>query len=87
MVGNVWEWTLDEYENSYSGAPSNGDARCNASDCSKNANQSARRVLRGSGWYHGYATSLCAANRDHSIPSNRNTVFGGRVVKSVSLKN
>ena len=48
MTGNVWEWVQDEYHGSYNRAPSNGNARCNTSDCSTNTSN-AYRVLRGGG--------------------------------------
>jgi formylglycine-generating enzyme required for sulfatase activity len=40
--GNVWEWTLDCWNDSYRGAPTDGSARRDG-DC-------ARRVLRGGSW-------------------------------------
>lgn len=40
MHGNVWEWCLDYYHNSYVGAPVDGSARTSAGD-------GAYRVLRG----------------------------------------
>ena len=44
MHGNVWEWVEDCYENSYSGAPSDGSAytkgRCDS------------RVTRGGSWHN-----------------------------------
>ena len=42
MHGNVWEWTQDCWNGSYSGAPSNGSA-WSRGDCAK-------RVLRGGSW-------------------------------------
>ncbi|KAB2875757.1 MAG: formylglycine-generating enzyme family protein, partial [Pseudorhodoplanes sp.] len=40
--GNVWEWTADCWNGSYSGAPSDGSA-WTAGDCSL-------RVVRGGSW-------------------------------------
>ena len=85
MAGNVDEWTLDEYESSYSGAPTNGDARCNASDCSQKTSKSAPRVLRGGCWSYGGASYLRAANRGRNDPSYRNDIGGGRVLRSLPL--
>jgi formylglycine-generating enzyme required for sulfatase activity len=42
MLGNVWQWTADCWNESYAGAPSDGSARTSG-DCSK-------RVLRGGSW-------------------------------------
>lgn len=42
MLGNVWQWTADCWNESYIGAPSDGSAWL-AGDCS-------RRVLRGGSW-------------------------------------
>jgi formylglycine-generating enzyme required for sulfatase activity len=42
MVGNVWEWTEDCWNESYQGAPANGTA-WTSGDCS-------RRVVRGGSW-------------------------------------
>ena len=42
MLGNVWQWTSDCWNESYAGAPSDGSA-WTTGDCSK-------RVLRGGSW-------------------------------------
>ena len=42
VLGNVWEWTQDCWNDSYSGAPTDGSA-WRSGDCS-------RRVLRGGSW-------------------------------------
>ncbi len=44
MHGNVWEWCLDHWHDSYAGAPSDGSAWIEA-----NAPATAERVLRGGG--------------------------------------
>lgn len=43
MIGNVWEWTEDCWNESYAGAPADGSA-WRTGDC-------ARRVARGGSWY------------------------------------
>ena len=43
MHGNVWEWIQDCYNDSYSGAPSDGSA-WESGNCSE-------RVLRGGSWF------------------------------------
>jgi formylglycine-generating enzyme required for sulfatase activity/uncharacterized caspase-like protein len=42
--GNVWEWCLDHWHDSYEGAPTDGSAWTTGGDES-------RRVLRGGSWY------------------------------------
>ncbi len=46
MIGNVWEWTQDCWNENYTGAPTDGSAWLNG-DCSK-------RVLRGGSFKGGY---------------------------------
>ena len=88
MAGNVWEWVQDEWHSDYTGAPSDGSGWCsgicpaNASDSNYNASDSARRVLRGGGWYNVNAAYLRAANRSDSDPSYRYDYYGGRAVRS-----
>ncbi|MGH8499760.1 MAG: formylglycine-generating enzyme family protein, partial [Methylococcales bacterium] len=47
-VGNVWEWTLDCWHDSYQNAPADGSAwlESDKGDC-------VRRVLRGGSWVNG----------------------------------
>ena len=80
MAGGVWEWVQDEYESSYNGAPTDGSARCNASDCSKNTSN-AYRVLRGGSWSDVYARLLRVAIRSDIRPSGQFNFFGGRLVR------
>ena len=44
MHGNVWEWCLDTWHNSYDGAPTDGSAW-------ETGGHSTRRVCRGGSWY------------------------------------
>jgi|GEM_PF-1809327 len=55
MSGNVWEWTMDCWENSYRGGPQDRSAR-QIGDCQQ-------RVARGGSWYNT-KDRLSAANRD-----------------------
>jgi formylglycine-generating enzyme required for sulfatase activity len=43
MIGNVWEWTQDCWNDSYTGAPKDGLPWLKG-DCG-------RRVVRGGSWY------------------------------------
>ena len=84
MSGNVWEWTLDEWHQDYTGAPDRGERpwghvpRC-GKVCSHG---SVKRVSRGGGWY-GSAAYLRVANRDHVDPANRFGNLGFRPCKPV----
>jgi len=82
MAGGVWEWVQDEYESSYNGAPTDGSARCNASDCSKNTSN-ANRVLRGGGWGNDGARLFRVANRNTYHPTYQLNRHGGRVARSI----
>ena len=72
MHGNVWEWCLDHWHDSYKSAPTDGSAWL--SD-----NESANRVLRGGSW--NYDPENCrSAIRDLYTPGTRNNLSGFRVV-------
>ena len=72
MHGNVWEWCMDYWHESYNGAPSDGSSRESSGDAS-------RRVLRGGSWGTN-AINCRSAYRDRSTPDNRVDVAGFRVV-------
>ena len=74
MDGNVWEWTQDCWNGSYSGAPSDGEAWTRG-DCD-------RRVLRGGSWYNGPG-GLRSAIRLRFPASNRFTDNGFRVAQDL----
>ena len=57
MLGNVWQWTADCWNESYVGAPRDGSA-WRSGDCSK-------RVLRGGSWSNVPAF-IRAATRSHA---------------------
>jgi eukaryotic-like serine/threonine-protein kinase len=52
MHGNVWEWCLDEYHNSYSGKPQNlqENASIPWGEQNVNENDNRSRILRGGSW-------------------------------------
>ena len=52
MSGNVSEWVLDGYVNTYEGAPNDGSARCLRPRCEDGDHL---RVIRGGGWTSTYA--------------------------------
>jgi formylglycine-generating enzyme required for sulfatase activity len=76
MVGNVWEWILDEWHYSYSGAPIDDIGWCSDRGCESNT--SAHRVIRGGSWVN-YASYLRSANRFDSSPDIRDGILGFRV--------
>ena len=72
MSGNVWEWTQDCWNGSYSGAPSNGDA-WQSGDC-------AVRIIRGGSLsYDPYA--LRSAFRGRFTADKRNDKTGFRLAQ------
>jgi len=74
MLGNVWEWTEDCWNDSHAGAPTDGRARTQG-DC-------ARRVLRGGSWNNG-PRDVRSASRDMGGTTDRYTLAGFRVVRSL----
>ena len=74
MHGNVWEWTQDCWNDSYSGAPANGDA-WEAGDCS-------RRVLRGGSWVN-LPRGLRSAYRGGFSTVGRYYIVGFRLARTL----
>jgi len=74
LHGNVWEWTEDCYQDSYSGAPTDGSAR-SVSNCSL-------RVLRGGSWLYN-PQLLRSALRVRGDPSSRTDGIGFRVARTL----
>ncbi len=72
MSGNVWEWTQDCWDNSYSGASSDGSAWTTGT-CGQ-------RVLRGGSWIN-LASYTRAAVRVGYVTSNRNDFLGFRLAR------
>ena len=73
--GNVFEWVQDCWNDSYTGAPSDGSAR-ESGDCS-------RRVLRGGSW-STEPRNLRSASRGRSDSGNRFSNFGFRVARTLT---
>jgi hypothetical protein len=73
MLGNVWEWTEDCWNDSYPGALTRGSAWMSG-DCSQ-------RVLRGGTW-DDYPKYLRAADRYWSDTGDRG-IMGTRVARSI----
>jgi formylglycine-generating enzyme required for sulfatase activity len=72
MHGNVWEWCLDHWHDSYEGAPLDGSAWVSGGD------QNGRR-LRGGSWNN--SPGFCrSARRSRAQPGNASINVGFRVV-------
>ena len=74
--GNVWEWVEDCWHGSYDGAPDNGSAWIEGSDCS-------RRVVRGGSW-GGIPGDLRSAYRDRNSTDYRDYYLGFRVGRTLT---
>ena len=72
MHGNVWEWCLDHWHDTYEGAPADGSAWLSS-------DEKEERVLRGGSWY--LEPGRCrSALRASNTPDNRYDNIGFRVV-------
>jgi len=71
MLGNVWEWTEDNYHDSYKDAPTDGSAW---------QGDDAKRVLRGGSWNNS-PSNIRAAIRYASKPDVRFSSFGFRLAR------
>lgn len=72
VIGNVWEWTQDCFNPSYTGAPANGAAWLSG-DCS-------RRIARGGSWTSP-ARHVTVTFRDPDPASYRSSYLGFRVAR------
>ena len=75
MLGNVWEWTADCWNDSYAGAPSDGSV-WEYGNC-------AERVLRGGSWSNG-PSGLRAALRFRGAAGGRGSNVGFRVARTLA---
>ena len=75
MLGNLWEWTEDCWNTSYTGSPADGSAWTNG-DCNY-------RVLRVGSW-SSVPWSLRAAGRDRFGIGIRSFNYGFRVARTLS---
>ena len=86
LAGNLWEWTLDEYHESYQGAPDDGSSWCtdecliNARNLESEAHTPMKMVIRGGGWYFG-TFNLRTQNRSSSQASLHYTNHGARLAR------
>ena len=75
VLGNVWEWTQDCWNDSYQDAPTDGRAWENG-NCS-------RRVARGGSW-NNEPRFLRSATRGRFTTGNRNVNLGFRVTRTLT---
>jgi formylglycine-generating enzyme required for sulfatase activity len=73
MHGNVWEWCLDHWHNSYKGAPEDGRPWLK-----EKAEQNEWRLLRGGSWFY-HAHGCRSAPRLGDLPGSRDFIRGFRV--------
>ena len=74
VLGNVWEWVGDCWNDSYKGGPSDGSA-WTTGNCT-------RRVLRGGSWI-SLPRFVRAAFRERYATGNRNNIYGFRVARTL----
>ena len=74
MLGNVWEWVEDCWNDGYTDAPADGSARTSG-DCSN-------RTARGSSWSNGPRFLRLAVRRGNETAA-RVDVYGFRVARTV----
>jgi formylglycine-generating enzyme required for sulfatase activity len=75
MHGNVWEWCLDQWHESYAGAPSDGSAWVDSED----EKSGVKRLRRGGSWLND--PSICrSASRPLFGPVVADDLIGFRVV-------
>jgi formylglycine-generating enzyme required for sulfatase activity len=78
MLGNVQEWCLDEWHNSYQGAPLDGRAWVNG------MKRPPPRILRGGAWLT--ESERCrSAERDFASPDSSSEGIGFRVVLEIPM--
>ncbi|MEL7038575.1 MAG: formylglycine-generating enzyme family protein [Cyanobacteria bacterium J06592_8] len=71
MHGNVWEWCLDDWHNSYEDAPTNGSAWFN--DNKNLTKKTGRAVLRGGSWSN--ISTVCRSGfRSNNAGVKRNLI-------------
>jgi len=73
LFGNVEEWTMDCWSDTYRNAPTNGTANT-AGDCD-------RRVLRGGSWFDGTGVIRATARAEDAVGS-RYTTRGFRLART-----
>ena len=78
MHGNVWEWCLDHWHDSYRNAPFAGGAWLDSEPMNMQANDDRSRLLRGGSWFDG-PRDCRSAFRGRPHPDGRVHFIGFRV--------
>jgi formylglycine-generating enzyme required for sulfatase activity len=79
MHGNMYEWCLDEWHDSYEGAPTDGGAWVDGTEVIKSEELGKARLLRGGSW-DDFPRDCRSAFRSHYQPDDANDYVGFRVV-------
>ncbi|MEY4805765.1 MAG: hypothetical protein RLZZ206_154 [Cyanobacteriota bacterium] len=79
MHGNVWEWCLDEWHESYEGAPTDGRVWAEHVEGEKGKEREQTRLVRGGSWLN-YPRECRSAFRFHFRPDFAFLSVGFRVV-------
>jgi formylglycine-generating enzyme required for sulfatase activity len=79
MHGNVWEWCLDDWHESYEGAPVDGSAWVDGAEGQSSKREGGRRLLRGGSW-GGNPRGCRSACRGRGEPDGAINFIGFRVV-------
>lgn len=74
MIGNVWEWVQDCWNDNYKGAPSDGSA-WESGNCGQ-------RVVRGGSWVSRPEIAR-VADRSRGVPSDRSNDQGFRLARTL----
>ncbi len=80
MIGNVWEWVLDDFHQNYELSPRDGKAWCAHPDC--DFMPRTPKTYRGGGWFKN-KIELNTIKRHFGYPSGKTNHIGFRVVISL----
>src|SRR6185369_10632486 len=73
LAGNVWEWTLDEYNNAYMNP---------CSDCAEVSSYALSHMMRGGAWSYAAESGLLSSFRNSTKALNRANDVGFRCARN-----